>query len=125
VPARLTWLLQPLDTHVFALLKRRLHALQLDARCGSADGVLHGAEWLPLLCQAVQEVVCRADWSHAFSANGVSDGPASMRSRVLEFLAATLPLPLRAPTHAEVLEAIGGRRPLLLARLLAFPAQPR
>jgi len=108
---------------VFALLKRRLHALQLDARCASADGVLHGADWLQLLCQAVQEVVCRADWSHAFSANGVSDGPANMRGRVLDFLAATLPLPLRAPTHAEVLEAIGGRRPLLPARLLAFPAQ--
>ena len=123
VPARLTWLLQPLDTHVFAHLKRRLHALQLDARCASADGVLHGTAWLHLLCQAAQEVVSRANWSPAFVANGVSHGPATMRGRVLEFLSATLPLPLRAPTHAEVLEVIGGRRPLLPAKLLALPTQ--
>ena len=123
VPARLTWLLQPLDTHVFALLKRRLHALQLDARGDSVDGVLHGTEWLGLLCQAVQEVMARANWSAAFAGNGVSAGPATMRGRVLEFLSATLPLPLRAPTHAEVLEVIGGRRPLLPAKLLALPTQ--
>ena len=116
-------LLYVLDTHVFAHLKRRLHALQLDARCASADEVLHGTAWLRLLCQAAQEVVSRANWSPAFVANGVSHGPATTRGRVLEFLSATLPLPLRAPTHVEVLELIGGRRPLLPARLLAWPTQ--
>ena len=109
VPARLTWLLQPLDTHVFACLKRRLHALQLEARCESVDGVLLGTHWLELLCRAAQEVLSGCDWA--------------MRGRALEYLSASLPLPLQAPTHAEILNLIGGRRPSLPEKLLAWPTQ--
>ena len=123
VPARLTWLLQPLDTHVFASLKRRLHALQLEARCESVDGVLLGIHWLELLCRAVQEVLSGCDWAASFAANGISHGPPAMRGRVLEYLSASLPLPLQAPTHAEILNLIGGRRPSLPEKLLAWPTQ--
>ena len=43
IPGKLTWLLQPADTHVFCRLKRRLRQLWLDLAVRSASG---DAEWL-------------------------------------------------------------------------------
>ena len=54
VPAGLTWLLQPLDTHVFALLKRRLGARQARERAAHPSGALPPGRWVALLEEVIQ-----------------------------------------------------------------------
>ena len=44
LPARLTWLLQPLDTHVFAPPKRV--AAQQATQAAHAEGILAPTEWV-------------------------------------------------------------------------------
>ena len=58
VPAKLTWLLQPADTHVFARLKSRLRQLWLDLCVRSEAGSLPHDEWLAGVCS-----VCVANFS--------------------------------------------------------------
>ena len=121
VPARLTWLLQPLDSHVFATFKRRLHAFQLEARAAHESGALQPAEWVALLANAVFEVLVSRVWTQAFNANGVTGLPHAMRPRVLELLGSACHLPLRAPSANELFELIGRIRPALPVHVLFWP----
>ena len=121
VPARLTWLLQPLDSHVFATFKRRLHALQLEARAAHESGALQPAEWVSLLGDAVYEVLVSRVWTQGFVANGVTGLPHAMRPRVLELLGSACHLPLRQPSADELCELVGRNRPTLPVHLLFWP----
>lgn len=83
VPAKMTWLLQPLDTHVFASFKRRVQAAVLRARC---SGDLEGnvlKQVLAALCEAIESVLQRSDWAHAFASNGFGNAQAGISARVL------------------------------------------
>ena len=88
VPAKMTWLLQPLDTHVFASFKRHLQAAVLRARCAAAveGDVLE--QLLAALCEAVDAVLSNGSWAHAFASNGFGVGQAGLSARVLEALCA-------------------------------------
>jgi hypothetical protein len=88
VPARMTWLLQPLDTHVFASFKRHLQAAGLRARCAAvvAGDVLE--QLLAALCEAVGAVLLDGSWAHAFASNGFGIGQAGLSARVLAALCA-------------------------------------
>jgi hypothetical protein len=68
VPARLTWLLQPLDTHVLVNYKRwlRLRYRQLLLRNEATF-----ASWLLLLHQAAVAFLTSRSWSRAFYADGL------------------------------------------------------
>ena len=121
VPARLTWLLQPLDSHVFARFKARLHSLQLQARAARETGVLHPGEWVWLLAAAVVEILVRHDWSSALVANGVTGMPHAFRERITDLLGHACHVPLRAPEASELLLLIGRPRPTLPAQLLHWP----
>lgn len=136
VPGRLTWLLQPLDTHVFAQLKQHLHVLQADARAASRSGCLEAGAWVSLLEQAVRTTLVERNWSHAVLANGCTGDFSHLRARVAACLGQGLPLPLRAPDDAEMNAIVGNRRPgmagrvtraaiVRLARLAALGPVPR
>ena len=81
VPAKLTWLLQPLDTHVFASFKRRAQAAALRVRCaGEKEGnVLK--QVLAARCEAIETILLGSAWAHAFASNGFSDGQAGLSRR--------------------------------------------
>jgi hypothetical protein len=82
IPGRLTWLLQPLDTHVFGAMKHRLHHVQSSARAASTDGTLTRTDWIDFLEQVVHEFLVSRLWHHCFLENGlvgISDG---LRERV-------------------------------------------
>ena len=59
VPARLTYLLQPLDTHVFSALKLALHREQLIERSQSDTGALGPLVWIEILERCVLQVLVR------------------------------------------------------------------
>jgi hypothetical protein len=117
IPGRVTWLLQPLDTHVFAELKRHLHRIQLEARLASASGVLPPAEWVTLLERAVRAVLVERDWSAAVSGNGLCGSTAQLRARVGDLLQGRLPLPLAPPDDAAMGIIVGRPRVGLAERL--------
>ena len=72
VPAHMTGLLQPLDTHVFLPLKRRLRAEHHKVQLLSATGQVSTLQSLEILCNAITAVVTGGLWSVAFRKCGLS-----------------------------------------------------
>ena len=56
VPARATWLLQPLDTHVFLSFKACLRREYQAARCRTEDGDVCVRALIVCMCEAVRQV---------------------------------------------------------------------
>ena len=129
VPGRLTWLLQPLDTHVFALFKRTMHETQLQCRAEAPDGTLPPTQWLRIVETAIRKVLVERTWSASLRANGLTGDTAALRPRISRALGCQLPLPLRAPSEDEICQLLGRRRAGVAAHLtwqlepqLALPA---
>ena len=99
VPARVTWLLQPLDSHVFAKMKRRLRAMQQEARVTASSGTLTTTQWLALVIASVQEMLVDMTWAHAMRGNGATGEWLHLRSRISALLGAVMPLDLACPSE--------------------------
>ena len=73
VPAKLTYLLQPADTHLFrklkALLKKRWTELQVESEAGTVSYEL----WLSAFFGVAQKVLRNTRWQPAFQAAGLLD----------------------------------------------------
>lgn len=73
-PAKLTWFLQPLDTHTFARYKLHLQRAYQDARRRSESGVVGVAEVLDSIFVVIRQVMEQNLWASAFDRNGFSAG---------------------------------------------------
>jgi hypothetical protein len=83
VPAKLTWLLQPLDTHAFLLFKLMLQRFCLAARIRlNRVGPLDVDELIQCICSAIREVLQGRTWTHAFEHNGIGLAQAGLSVRV-------------------------------------------
>ena len=82
IPARLTWLLQALDTHAFAAFKVRIQRLFQDARLGALDGTDILKTLLTVVVRAIHEVFDYNDWSKPFASNGMSHQQRRVSARV-------------------------------------------
>lgn len=122
VPAGLTWLLQPLDTHVFACLKRELHRLQERARVASVSGQMPPGGWIVLLQRAVRQVILSRNWRHAFAENGLLGEPEALRGRIRDVLPALTGAEeggvASVPTDEDLDELLGRHRRNVRPRLL-------
>lgn len=76
VPAKSTWLLQPLDTHAFLKYKAYLRGRYQKARIAHARGDLTIEQFLPCVCDAVRCVLERSKWAAAFEQNGFGSNQA-------------------------------------------------
>ena len=92
VAAATTWLLQPLDTHAFALYKCRLQKAYQTLRIRSADGRVGVAGLLVAMYVAIREVLVGRHWAPAFARNGFGTSQAEVSERVLSHLEMTPPL---------------------------------
>jgi hypothetical protein len=119
VPSRVTWLLQPLDTHVFASLKTNLHALQTHARGAHEGGRLPRGLWINLIEEAVRGTLTERAWAHAFSDNGLATGRGPTRRRIGDACGSVLPVAPRAPRDEDVQYLVGRAVPKLAARALS------
>ena len=70
VPAQVTYLVQPLDTHGFASFKVWLRQRYEDLRSASADGVVDRLQWLRTLQVAKKLLFDPRSWTHAFQDTG-------------------------------------------------------
>ena len=67
IPAKLTWLLQPLDAYVFQAHKNNLRSAYVRVRCeAQCFGVLTKAEWLRSVFQSCHRTFTSKDFSKAF-----------------------------------------------------------
>ena len=84
MPAKLTWLLQLLDTHAFARFKVFIgceyrHEIMRSGQCELAAMVR-------IVARAVRKVLQGVAWSYAFDGNGFGRGQREVRKTILEVL---------------------------------------
>ena len=121
VPSSMTWLLQPLDTHVFQHLKAGISSGQTTCRGESADGVLPPGRWVDIAAAAMREHVVDTNSAGHMWANGLRGPGPTLRARISDALGTTLPLPLRPPTAQDFADLLGRPAPRMLQSLLGPP----
>ena len=82
IPAKSTWLVQPLDTHGFLRFKRNLQQLHLVAQISSVDGEAKLVDFLQCVCAAIGEEIAHRSWGHAFERNGFGELQAGISERI-------------------------------------------
>ena len=81
IPGKLTWALQPCDTHLFASYKRIL-GQEVQRRSGmTAAGELSWELVLGAVWHIVRVLIDAKDWSHSFSAVGIADAQEKISAR--------------------------------------------
>ena len=130
IPARLTWLLQPLDAHVFAAFKVRLQREYQTARLDNPDGVCGVCELLLAVRRAIAEVLEGRSWAHAFQHTGFGADQGGISLRVLGQVGVQLPLaiPSTRPSDDQVQSCLPEKMRVNIAamfkELSAKPALP-
>ena len=84
VPGKLTWLLQPADTHCFSRLKALLRKKWVELRSQSSTGMISHKEWLCAVISLVPTLLNGVKWESAFKAAGIFN--AQLSSRVMGHL---------------------------------------
>jgi hypothetical protein len=108
VPAKLTWLLQPADTHLFGQFKAAVRRKYTNGRLATHDGRMDKDQWLPLVCSALQESVIDKHWSRAFASNGLTNQQQDTSMYVRSMVGLTRhTFPTAKPSAAEIEYLLG------------------
>ena len=86
IPAKMTWALQPCDTHVFAIFKRHLAEQSQRAALSKASGRVGLLEMVKLVGDAIVAVLRGRSWAKAFADIGLSGDQRTVSQRVLRKL---------------------------------------
>ena len=84
VPAKMTWALQPLDTHVFAKFKSHLASTWQRLQISKADP--SNLEWRTMIravARTVEDVICSESWQSAFEHTGLTGRTLHISENVL------------------------------------------
>ena len=125
VPARLTGVLQPLDTHGFQRYKAHLRRKYLEERIDAVGDILEVGEFLSCVYSAIRSVLQGIRWSRAFDDDGFSAGQGFVAPHILERLEVGGPMtvPHTRPADA-VLAHCFPRRATIPTTLLWRPFDP-
>ena len=102
IPAGMTWLLQPLDTHVFSTLKRCLHDRQTRGRAASPLGILPTCRWIQIAGEAIKEVLVDRDWTHSLRGNGLHANVVPLRATLASCVHDVVPVLAVPLTSAQM-----------------------
>ena len=119
IPAKLTWLVQPLDTHYFATLKRWLVQRFAEARLEHPSGELGKLAWLEIVMRTVDQFR-GLDFSHGMARCGLR-GPQATSAPVTEGFvtrAAVEAVEVRPPRPEELCEYLNYKCTRLYASLM-------
>ena len=83
IPARMTWVVQPCDTHVFAQLKRHLQEGRQTAAVRAEKGGVSVATLINLVGVLVQTVLRGQSWGRAFDDLGLVGNQSAVSCTVL------------------------------------------
>lgn len=86
LPAKLTGLLQPLDTDVFARLKAFLRRKYVEAAGQSDDGQVFTSSIIASVNDACKHVLCGYEWGPVFDKNGLQANQENVRASILRSL---------------------------------------
>ena len=86
IPACLTWLLQPLDTHAFLPYRLCLQRAYQLARIQAHDGVVGKHEVFACLFTAITNVLESSSWAFAFVRDGFGEQQSGLSTRVESWL---------------------------------------
>ena len=128
VPAKMTWLMQPLDTHVFQLYKRKLRARWSALRQESLDGAIKNETWWRALMTHVHQFMSEQSWAFTFRATGwLEDGQQASSYLLREAGWRNHPAVAPSPPSAEQLALIlpQGRQAAVESNNKAQPASHR
>ena len=112
IPRKLTWLLQPCDTHLFRRYKTWLNTQVRRAVMRSAQSQPTQLQVLEAMLASVHGVLQAVAWARSFDANGYGSGQRLLSQRIRRYydpLVHTYPLEAKWPT-LEILESILPRR---------------
>jgi hypothetical protein len=121
VPSRMTWALQPLDTHVFARLKAEIRSLTFEASANSPSGRLPPNARVRLHGAAIRRVLVQSSWSTLMARAGFAGPGHALNTKLQELLGAADLEPQFPSADAlrEILNVTAGRAPRLLEALRA------
>jgi hypothetical protein len=128
LPAKLTWAIQPLDTHVFSLYKTTLQLKSQVLLLGAERGRQSWTLLARAIAQAIKDTMEGHSWMRAFLDTGLADDSASISKRVLEKLsfAATPMVDGHFPTLSELQAIFPARLQVPIDDLFSqFLHQPR
>ena len=86
VPASMTWLLQPADTHCFAAFKRCLRQMFEQSLLESRDGLVDTRTVILHLDRAIRSILQGKKWYKAFDENGWGCEQKRVRPKILQTL---------------------------------------
>ena len=87
IPARLTWLLQPLDTHAFANLKRRIRKQHADMCIASPTGAVSRDSTIRQQHRAIVEELSEKTWGSAMERVGATGVLNNLRPNIATLIA--------------------------------------
>ena len=113
VPAKLTWLLQPCDTHCFQRYKAYLKAAYQRLRIANDTGEVSTVEFISAVCDAIRYVLQARRWAAAFEQDGWGLRQAAVSSYVLRQL------------EVQAAPQVGAARPSLDVLQRCYPTGAR
>ena len=126
VPAKMTWLLQPLDTHAFKPYKENLREAYQRARLRTATGELTIAQFVAALCGTIRHVLQGRRWASAFDRDGFGQQQALVSRTVLKRLQLQAPPAITAAAPSvQQLQLCYPKKAKVPAGVLLRPYQPR
>ena len=104
IPAKLTWLMQPLDTHGFLRYKTELRKAYQEARTRAALPELSLDEFLECLYLTIRKVLQGRPWDAAFDADGFGHNQERLSDFIKRKLAIAEPLAIspEPPTEEQL-----------------------
>lgn len=126
LPAKLTYLLQPCDTHLFRRFKHWLQEAFRQLRSTSESGVVTPEQWLGLIFRAVREVIQGVAWQHAFCSVGILDEQKQLAPWVLRQmgLSSVPALGSEPPSYEETVDIFPKRRRINRMAYVLWPEVP-
>lgn len=86
VPGRMTWALQPLDTHVFAVLKNNIRAKIFEAKAKEVRSALPPGVRIRIHGDAIRETLVERSWEGAMQKTGLCRDLSTLRQALKELL---------------------------------------
>ena len=122
VPAKTTWLLQPLDTDVFRSFKSVLRRAYQKARVEAGTHDLSIEQFLPCVYEAIRRILQGMPWASAFTKNGFGNRQANVADNIKRELEVAGPLQASAARPSwEQLESVFPKRTTVPAASLLRP----
>jgi hypothetical protein len=105
IPSRMTWLLQPLDTHVFAQLKSKIRTMSFAEAVRSEKVALSQTARIRIQGEAIRSVLVDQDWSMVMQRAGFA-GPGFALREAVAACVRGLDLAPRRPTEGELCDVL-------------------